>query len=115
MREFKDASREIKREIEKEGQESKKLEDNSSDYLGGAHLRGRMPWGEAGTFTAFAGRRWNGAAFRSTRLTDEFDWKQFGEEHPDALPLFALSERGLTPIEPGKEPPPGTRVVHQER
>jgi hypothetical protein len=78
------------------------------------HLRGRMPWGEAGTYAAFAGRRWHGAAFRSTALTGEYTWDRFRAEHPDARPLFALGERSHTPLEPGDKAPAGSRVLHQE-
>jgi NhaP-type Na+/H+ or K+/H+ antiporter len=77
------------------------------------HLRGRMPWGAEGAFDRFAGRRWSGARFGVTALTGEFDWERFRAEHENAVPLFALGARSLTPVEVGGQVPAGARVLHQ--
>ena len=79
-----------------------------------AHLQGKMPWGEQGTYSKFAGRFYSGKAFRSTRITDEYPLKRFREDNPMAQLLFEVRERTILPLEDDDTPAVGSRVVYME-
>jgi hypothetical protein len=76
------------------------------------HLKGRLPWGEQGTHSRFAGRHWNGAEFRSTRITEEYPYKRFREDHPRAQLLFSVREKSIAALDEDHKVSPGTRAVY---
>jgi len=81
---------------------------------GESHLRGRMPWGEAGTFGALSSRYWSGAAFKTTEVSEEFTWRDFLGQNPGAIPLFLVRQDRLEPATVDVEPRAGARVVYQQ-
>lgn len=78
------------------------------------HLKGRMPWGEQGTHSRFAGRHWNGAEFRSTRITEEYPYRRFREDHPRAQLLFSVREKSILALDEDDKVSPGARAVYIE-
>ncbi len=76
-----------------------------------AHLFGTMPWGPQTTFRELARRYWGGQAFRTSRLTEEYEWSDWREDAPEALPLFTLRDGKLTPLPADAESATG-KVLH---
>lgn len=78
-------------------------------------LRGRPLFGESITQRMLEEKLEQGAAVRSTRLSESFGWKDLREKHGDAaLLLFAIDERGLLrPAHDGREwqPRPGWTLI----
>ena len=84
-------------------------EDDGSE----PHLRGRSPWGAAGSYDRLAARRWSGGAFANVSLTEESGWEDFRSRAPDALALFAVRDGRVVSMEDNGAPT-GSTVVYLE-
>ena len=77
------------------------------------HLNGRMPWGEEVTYGSLASHYWSNGKFKCTKLDDhEYDWEEFQVFNHGSTPLFAITAKGLTPIEEGKSRSGGERIIY---
>jgi hypothetical protein len=81
-------------------------------------LHGRVLFAEDAVFPALAARVRAKQAIRSTTLSDEFGWSAWLKQHPDALPLFAISPQGRVEVyaigDDGLEAPevgPGWKIL----
>ncbi|MFT5284708.1 MAG: NhaP-type Na+/H+ or K+/H+ antiporter [Planctomycetota bacterium] len=78
-----------------------------------SHLNGRMPWEERVSFGALTSRHWSGGTFRCTQLDkDNYDWEEFLHNEEHSLPLFAITSKGIEPIEARKARPDDDRIVY---
>jgi len=61
-------------------------------------LHGRVLFGEDAVFPAMAARVRAEQPIRATTLSEEFTWADWQQEHPDALPLFAIAPDGKVQV-----------------
>ena len=88
------------------------LRSGQSSNEDDTHLNGRMPFEADVTFGALATRHWNGGRFKCTQLDEqEYDWEEFRENESTALPLFAITSKGLEPIEAGQSRASNERII----
>ena len=65
----------------------------------GIHAKGRgaqepVLFGKAATYADLTSALGRGGQIRATAIGDELTWDMFLEQHPGAIPLFALDDRG---------------------
>lgn len=77
----------------------------------GAHLQGRRPWGEPGSFSSLAARTWGGRHVKSTKLSAEYDWDAFRAQNAEAAVLFEIDDARVRPLGRDEEPSPEGRLV----
>lgn len=80
------------------------------------HLRGRFLFGKGVNFSYLTNRFLNGAAVKSTNLTEEFTYEDFNRKYGDGvIPLFLINNRNnrLTPFAVDEKilPEPGNTIV----
>jgi len=79
---------------------------------GKSHLRGRMPWGEKGSYPAVTGRFWKGSGFKVTQITENFGWEELVSKNEDSLFLFSVQQGKLQAITEEAKPSAGAKVVY---
>jgi hypothetical protein len=77
-----------------------------------SRAKGETPWGEAGTYRELTRRFWQGHAFKVTALTENFGIDALRQRNPESLPMFAVTDGRIEPLEAGESAPAGARVVH---
>jgi hypothetical protein len=77
-----------------------------------SRAKGETPWGEAGTYRDLTRRFWQGDVFKVTPLTETFGIEALRQRHPGSLPMFAVTDGRIEPLEAGEAAPPGAKVVH---
>ncbi len=93
----------------------KTLQVTPSDTEGkaGNHgMRGRSPWGTAGSYEAITGRFWRGGEFKVTQVTEEFSLEQLREDNTESLFLFYEHEGSLHMLSPDAKAPTGAKIVY---
>ncbi len=74
--------------------------------------KGETPWGERGTYREMTRQFWQGYAFKVTQVTETFGIEALRERSPKTLPLFAVIDGKVEPLEPDEKVPAGAKVVH---
>lgn len=77
-----------------------------------AHLMGRMPWGDKGSYGAITGRFWKGSGFKVTQITESFDFAELVANNDDALFLFSVQQGKLQVITDEVQPSAGAKVLY---
>ena len=77
---------------------------------GSATFRARQNlFGADINFARLSGLLSRGGQIKATRLSDTFDWDQYQDANPGAIPLFVLDARGQTQVVTGPVTPlPGS-------
>ena len=77
-----------------------------------SRAKGETPWGERATYRDMTRLFWQGYTFKVTLLTDAFGIDALRERNPDSIPLFAVVDGKVEPIEAGAAVAVGAKVLH---
>jgi len=89
------------------------LRSGETDEDDDTHLNGRMPWSDEVSYGALASHYWSHGKFKTTQLDDhEYDWDEFRAFNEGSIPLFAITPKGIQPIEDGKSRSGGERILY---
>ncbi|MDP2471665.1 MAG: cation:proton antiporter [Candidatus Palauibacterales bacterium] len=78
----------------------------TDDTLLGRHLRGRFLFRPEADYWQLTARFDAGAGVKATKLSEAFGYRDFLEQHPDAIPLFVAEDGELTVVTLDRPPAP---------
>jgi NhaP-type Na+/H+ or K+/H+ antiporter len=89
------------------------LQNSTDETLLGSHLRGRFLFRPDAGYWQLTARFDAGADVKTTTLSDSFGYKDFLEQHADAIPLFVVDDGKLAvmTVRGAPVPQPGQTIV----